>query len=189
MAAGVKITAAIPDERETLRKFRALQKRGARRAMNKAVRAGSAPQVKESKRTAPRESGLLKKRITQKVKSYRRGQMVLAVIGARSVKDPATGRNPAKYVHLVNEGHKARKIVPRQGKKRMKFFGPGGGRKRNKTTGRYENTGLLVRAAVNHPGFAGTQFMQKSYRAKKAESLSRFNSKFYVEVVAEAKKG
>ncbi len=145
----------------------------ARRVLRKAVRAGAAPQVKEAKRNAPRRTGLLKRAITNKVKQYRRGAYVLAVIGVNRRRKDAQGRD-AWYSHLLEGGARPHAIPTR--------------RRAGKLL-RYEVGGVAVyRHRVHHPGTRATRFLERSYRAKKQESLARFRSKFVVEVVAEAKK-
>jgi len=170
----LKVTARLDGQREVMKKFSHLAKRGARNAVAKSVRAGADPQVKETRRNAPRETGLLKRRTTKKIKRYGQGRYVLAVIGAKRGKDPVTGRNPAWYGHLVEGGAKPH-TIPKSGKtrKRLKFDGGGA---------------VIVRARVNHPGMQGTRFMERAFQSKKQESLTRFKSKFTSEVLIEARK-
>ena len=92
-----------------------LAKKGIRRAITKA----STPVTRAAKKNAPRETGLLKKSITKRIKSYPSGNVV-AVIGASravsgTVTDMGSGGNnkvrqhrkrvPANYIHLVEKGH------------------------------------------------------------------------------------
>lgn len=171
-----------------MRKFSHLKKRGARNAVVKGVRAGADPQVKEARRNAPRETGLLRRRTTKKIKRYGQGKRVLAVIGAKSGKDPATGRNPAWYAHLIEGGVQPHTIHPKKAK-RLRFAGHEGGVGRDRATGRYKKTQVTVyRRKVLHPGLRGTRFMERAYRAKKLESIARFRSKFTSEVMIEARK-
>lgn len=83
-----------------------------RRVRTKGLRAGvtaaAAPIVKQTKATVKRQSGLLKKAITRKIKTYRGGNVVVSVIGAnRNVSGDYKGRKrvPANYFHLVEGGH------------------------------------------------------------------------------------
>lgn len=172
---GKPLVYRIEGQKEVLRKFRALEKKGARRAVRKAVRAGAAPEVKEAKRNAPRETGLLKKAIGLKFKSYRGGQFVLAVIGAKSRKDATTGRNPVKYVHLVDGGTKAHRIPRASRKVILKWTD--------------ESGDAFYSPIVFHPGTKPTQFMLRSFRNTRALQLRMFRSKFAVEVIAEARRG
>ena len=78
-----------------------------RRIVRKAVSAGSTPMLQAVKAAAPRETGLLKKSIGRKVKTYRNSGVVLVIIGPRSgfrtVIDDKP-RNPLMYAHLVEFG-------------------------------------------------------------------------------------
>jgi hypothetical protein len=114
----------------------------------------------------------LKKAVFQRIKSYRGGAYVLAVVGARAKKDPATGRNPAKYAHLVEGGTRPHRI-PKLPGKRLKFDAGGA---------------LIIRAAVAHPGGAAQRPLERAYRTSKPEALRNFRGKFAAEVIAEAKR-
>jgi HK97 gp10 family phage protein len=80
-----------------------------KRALRKAVTAGATPIVKAAKRNAPKESGLLKKSMTKKIKTYKgTGGAVVAVIGSdRGVAGMYDGKKriPSNYIALVEYGH------------------------------------------------------------------------------------
>lgn len=82
------------------------------RALRPAVTKGARIISKEAKRLAPKESGLLRKSIGTKVKTYKSG-VVVAIIGPRSkpsfrktvtVNGRQQVRNPVNYAHLVEYG-------------------------------------------------------------------------------------
>lgn len=115
------------DFRGVLLKLEAL-KRGVRnRLLRKALRAGSRPLVVAARALVPvrrkvkgsnvTPQKLLKKSLGVKIKTYKGGGIVVAVVGARSkktqigtrVRGPHKGQpvyeNPANIAHLVEKGH------------------------------------------------------------------------------------
>lgn len=68
------------------------------------VSASSIP-LKAAKEITPRDTGLLRKSLGKKQKTYRSTGTTWVGIGARpGFKDPDTGRNPVRYAHLVELG-------------------------------------------------------------------------------------
>jgi HK97 gp10 family phage protein len=90
----------------------ALGTKVAARGPDAGVRAAGAIIIKEMRRRAPKDTGVLKKSIGQKVKKYRRNQTVTSIIGGRSkAYETAEGkRNPAFYAHLVELGTKPHRV-------------------------------------------------------------------------------
>jgi HK97 gp10 family phage protein len=78
-----------------------IKNKGVRRALT----AGSKVLVRAASSGAPKQTGTLAKAMIGKIKAYRRGAYLLAIIGAKSRKY-ANGRNPANYSHLVEFGHR-----------------------------------------------------------------------------------
>jgi HK97 gp10 family phage protein len=104
--------------------FRELGPRVQRRALRPAVSAAATPIVKAAKAKAAKRSGLLKKSLGKKIKTYADKGMVIAVIGPRTgVNGEVNGKKyvPAKIAHLIEKGHIARdgSYVPGQ-----PFLGP-----------------------------------------------------------------
>jgi HK97 gp10 family phage protein len=88
-----------------------LPRRVASKGNRAAATAGAKPVRSAVKAGAPRESGLLKKAIGSKIKTYKGGTATtaVAVIGARrDIQGTYKGRRrvPANYIHLVNKGTK-----------------------------------------------------------------------------------
>lgn len=77
------------------------------RSTKKALRASSKPVIAAAKVNAPRETGALRRAMSAKEKSYRSGKYQLAIVGPKNFKY-ASGRNPGKYGHLVELGHRSR---------------------------------------------------------------------------------
>jgi HK97 gp10 family phage protein len=79
-----------------------------RKVARQAVSAGATPIQGSAKANAPEESGLLKKSIKKRVRTYKDSQTVVAIVGPdSSVKGEYKGKKrwPAKYAHLVEDGH------------------------------------------------------------------------------------
>ncbi len=144
------------------------------RAMRAGVTAGANPQVKALRARLPVDGGPLRKATTKKVKQYRRGAIVLAIIGARNRRIPSTRKkggvqNPALYFHLVDQGAKAHSIP-----------GPVAFRSGDR---------LIVTRNVQHPGVQGAQYAAAAARASTSQAQGEFNRKFKAKLEAEAKKG
>lgn len=77
------------------------------RSLRLAVQLGSKPIQHSLKQLASVDTGTLKRSQQTKVKTYRKGQVAVAVTGARNRKYK-NGRNPAKYSHLVANGFRTR---------------------------------------------------------------------------------
>lgn len=91
---------------ELVNLLRELPKRVEKKGHRAAITAACTPIARAAKASAPRESGLLKKAIGKKVKSYSRGT-VAGIIGAkRAIQGQHKGKNrvPANYLHLVEKG-------------------------------------------------------------------------------------
>lgn len=83
-----------------------LPPRVVKKGLRQGVSAGAAPWVKAAKQGASKESGLLKKSVTKKVKTYKSGTAA-AIVGAnRAVAGEFKGKHrvPANYLHLVTGG-------------------------------------------------------------------------------------
>jgi hypothetical protein len=92
---------------KALANLKALGGRIKNKGIRRALKAGSLPVVRIANSQAPRDSGLLAKSHIHKIKSYRRGAVLVSVIGPKNRKY-ASGKNPGKYSHLVHDGHKNR---------------------------------------------------------------------------------
>lgn len=77
----------------------------ARAVVRRSLQSASSPPLKKAKQLVPKETGLLKKSLGKKPKTYRSSGTSMVIIGARvGFHDPTTGRNPVKYAHLVELG-------------------------------------------------------------------------------------
>lgn len=86
-----------------------------RKGLRAAVNAGASPIVKAAKAKAPRKHGFLKKAVGKKVKTYRRGGRVAAIIGAKRDVEGMVGKQrkvPANYYKLVEKGHGGKHPAP-----------------------------------------------------------------------------
>ena len=148
---------------KALRNLDEMKKRTSTRVVRKAVRAGMADTVKQAKRTAPKETGRLKRSITQVVKTERAADEVVSRVTAKNRGD-FRGRNPIRYLHLVEEG-----TAPHQIAGPVRFGG---------------------RWAVNvrHPGTSGTHFLRRALEVTARTATANFSRKLREEIVAEARK-
>jgi HK97 gp10 family phage protein len=93
--------------------FKTLGPKVQRRVLRSAVNAATTPVTKaaKAKADASKQSGLLKKALGKKTKSYSKSMTVVGIVGARTnVIGEYKGKKrwPAKYSHLVEKGHIAR---------------------------------------------------------------------------------
>lgn len=149
-----------------------------RRMIRPAVTKGARIISRATKREAPKESGLLKKSIGTKVKTYKSG-VVVGIIGPRkgfrrpvivsraTKKGERKGtagvrvvyRDPAKYAHLVHGGTQA--------------HGLGAGSQVRRKTREFARSGKYVRTAAydalgrqfghRHPGARANPFIQRAF--------------------------
>ena len=161
------IRARITGAKELDRKFKRLASDSIRlKVVRKAARAGGTVIAKTVRRNAPTVTKTLKKNIRQKVKWYRGSGTIVSVIGARSRK--VDGRNPANYLHLVEHGFDPHFI---RGPLAFDAFGR-----------------TVVVGEVQHPGFTGHKFMDRSFRESQGKAFRVFQDKYRAEIMAEARK-
>lgn len=151
------------DVKRVTHMFGELPKRVRSSIARKAVRAGAAPIVKVLRRNVPIDKRVMRRNITQKVKSYRGGASTVAIVGARNKKDEKTGRNPAKYLHLAERGTRPHVIYGP-----VSFRLPGGD--------------LIGGTNISHPGSRGHGFMVATRAQCEAESVKAFTDKFEEQV-------
>lgn len=98
-------------EKKLNRKLSRLKEAVKRRVLRKAVTAASKPVLKAAKTKAPKQTGLLRKSLGRRTKTYRKSGVAVAVVGPREgfskevvVNGKSEFRNPVKYAHLVELG-------------------------------------------------------------------------------------
>lgn len=101
---GFAITMRMDGLSKALARLRGAKKKIPARSMKKALRVAATPVIDGARRWAPRQTGKLKQSMSVRMKSYRRGQIILSVIGPKHFKY-ANGKNPGNYGHLVELGH------------------------------------------------------------------------------------
>lgn len=99
----LRLTARIDGLNVAQRRLRGASIKIPARSLRRAVKAGSKPLIASGRAWSPINTGTMKRSMTVKQKSYRRGQRQLAVIGPRN-KKYANGKNPNKYAHLIELG-------------------------------------------------------------------------------------
>lgn len=168
MSAALSIN--VNGEREIVRALRKLDDRLVRRVMRKAVRAGANPIVRTARQNVPRSTGLLRKSLGTKVKTYNNGTIV-AIIGPRTgFKQLVNGkpRNPTKYAHLVEFGTKAH-LIGRAG-----IY--------------FRVLREWVGGPIEHPGSTGTRFLTRAFQFNQRGSRRAMSKKALQEIEKEAQK-
>jgi hypothetical protein len=167
----------------TIRKLGQLPFRMQKRAMAKAIRAGGNVFVKAAKRNAPRATGLFKRSLDQKVKSYRGGQIVVSITGQKSeVKNRRklrkgrggiSGRGDLVPIHFVEEDTKPHRI-PKEGRGPITLQLPSGQR--------------VTVQSVQHPGTRGTHPIRRAADSSEGAAATAFGEKLRIETDAEVAK-
>lgn len=155
MSAGFQVSMKVEGLGAALLKTGRLSKRIKNDALRKGMRAAGAVFSKALKVVAPRETGLLKRSMTHKVKTYRKS--IVAISGARRRKDPKTGRNAANYLHLVEGGTKPH-VIPN-------------------VTLRDKSGRVLFSGTVRHPGARANRFVDRTQRQNKAAAAKALSAK------------
>lgn len=96
------------------RKLNEFDRKASRKAIRKGVNEATKLVAADAKANVPKRTGLLKKSIGRRVRSYRGGTIISGIVGPRSgfATTLKNGKkvNPAKYAHLVEFGRKAVKV-------------------------------------------------------------------------------
>lgn len=146
----------------------ALQRRITRAAMNKSI----TPVLKSIKSLAPRETGQLKHSLARVVRTYPRSGVVIGIVGIRAdSKSAANGRNPAKYLHLIELGVRPHRVG--KGSRLRRKSG-------SKRLGRPE-----LQAGGKHPGVAGRHFLKRGFELVEGQASSILTSEITVRLARE----
>jgi HK97 gp10 family phage protein len=102
------MSATLQGATELIKALQTLGERTQRKVMRQAVNAACNPTLKAARANVHDESGLLKKSLAKKIKTYPDRQTVVGIIGP----DTQTAgeykgkpRVPWRYAHLVHDGH------------------------------------------------------------------------------------
>lgn len=155
---------------EAIAKCGGLSRSVGRRIIKMGVRAACQFGAKHGRGYVPKRTGLLKKSMGYKALRARRDAHSAGLVGARSMN--RNGMNPAKYVHLADQGTKAHRIASKTGK-RLAFAA--GGRS-------------VVVPTVRHPGAKAQRFMQRILSTGNAGMSAAFLRKVGTELIKEAVK-
>lgn len=166
---------------ETVRRLEELPKRIEKRCMTKAVRAGAAPLVKAAKANAPRATGLFKRSLDSKIKSYGQGRVTLAIVGQKKTvtqrrklrkgRGGISGRGDLVPVHFVEEPTRPHRI-PKEGRGPLRLKLPSGQ--------------LAVVQSVEHPGTRGQHPIRRAADSAAGTAAQAFADKLSAEVEREA---
>lgn len=85
--------------------LKAVGKKAARAAALVAVQAACEPIVEIAREKAAEKTGALKASIGWRTKPYRKGDLVVGVIGPRKQFRGPDGSQPSRYAHLIEFGH------------------------------------------------------------------------------------
>lgn len=93
-------------DKKLVKKFENLKRRAKKTVFRAATRSGVSVLRKQIKKDAPKDTGQLKRSVHARVKTYPSKGVYIGVAGIKKdSKSKDTGRNPANYLHLVEEGY------------------------------------------------------------------------------------
>jgi HK97 gp10 family phage protein len=167
-----KVSIHIEGATTAVQSLKELEFNARRRVVSAAVRASNAVIVREAKKLAPTDTGLLQRSIRGTVKMDRVSGRVYGYVRAKrsagqKKKAKEGDKNPARYAHLVIGGTKAHEI------------------KRDKG-GLAIGTGFYTR--VWHPGIKPRPFMEQAASNAFQEAISDFSEKFQEALTKETTK-
>lgn len=140
---------AVVDAKDAIKKLGLLPVRLRTRTMRRALAKGCTPVARELRRSIKKtnwSTGWLKRNIKSRVGKLR-GTRIRAVVGAKNQRGPM-GRNPQKYLHLLEGGTKPHQIFSRG--KMLKLAGKIARPKGGKGTWRQSLSGFA--RSARHPG-------------------------------------
>lgn len=149
--AGVTGTLRLSGNRELESKLFAIEQKMRTKIVASCVRKAAKPKLSAMKSSVPVETGLLKKSLGLRVKTYRNSKVTVAAIGPRHG-HKSGGRNPVKYAHLVEGGTKPHNI------KTLRL-----------------PSGKIIKRNWKHPGTKAVWFMRNT-RNVQAASVAAFES-------------
>lgn len=195
---------------ETVRRLQELPGKIAKRCLSKAARAGGAPLVKAVKRQWPQATGLSKRALTQKVKSYQDGRVVISIVGQqkdvrarkklRKGRGGISGRGDVVPIHLIENPTKPHRI-PKEFRKTqlqttkahrdaMRSQGRDFRRYKIERRGplrlRLPGGQVVFVESIQHPGTRGKKILKAAADAGAAEAAQSFAAKLESEVDREA---
>ena len=199
---------------EANKAFEKLDKKIKRKVTRKAINASVRPAIKAARKLAPKQTGLLRRSLTHKIKNYRKGAIFVAIAGQRvdgatkaferaaikAQSDKRRGGLSAKGkavpIHLVESRVRPHTIKARPLENVMVPAKKGGmkiasDRFMRLLTGVKRGTlvfrrfGRIVRTKqVKHPGNSGDGFMRRAADATRGDSLREFEKKWKTEISA-----
>lgn len=112
MANDIKIT--IKGDKEIIAKFKTLPARVQKKGMRKAQSKAATPIMASWKQRAAKDTGVYRRSIKRKQKTYASGKIVTLIGPDRGVTGTKNGKltRPANYSHLVEKGHGGPKPAP-----------------------------------------------------------------------------
>jgi len=169
----------ITGVQQTQRALNSLETRVRKKVLRKSVRAGGGVILKGERKHAPRSTGLFKRSLAQKVKSYKSGNVVSIVGQKKGAKITSrkklrkgsggiSGRGQVVPIHLVDQPTRHHIIWPRN--RQAILIGSG-----------------QFTARVRHPGTSGARFMQRTESETRTPALRAFRTKTEQEVNREAR--
>ena len=153
----------IEGEKKLLRRLGMLADSFQVKAIRTAMRNGAKPVRKAMRDRAPVDRGLLKLAIATKLVVYKQSQTAVGIVGPRyGVKGKKAEKimaemgeskaEPAKYMHLVDQGTKPRELAPKNAKA-------------------LEIREGIFRASASHPGTKGERLVDRSLASSKQKAL------------------
>ncbi len=142
-----------------------------KKVVGQAASKAMSPVLKAARKTVRKDTGAAVKSLGRKTKKYKGQFTVMTIVGARKgFKDPTTGRNPANYMHLIEEGVKPHTI------------GKGSARVA-RTSGQSQS-----QSGTQHPGVPASHAIRRSLVQNKTKVVKLYSKGLKTGIDREAKK-
>jgi hypothetical protein len=179
----LKIQARIEGVERLQAIMKSLPAQVARRVLRPALNAEGSKVVTQSKLMVPKSTGLLKKSIGKKTKTYTQTGNIVVVVGPRtSFRQMVSGkpRDPVKYAHLVEFGAKPHFLSGAKGHKLVSY------RDRN---GNLKMRQRRAYTAKMHPGAKAQKPFTNAYKYGLVGAADRMAARMAIEIEKQAAKG
>lgn len=187
MAYGIKVK--LEGLEDVLKRLGTVRKAVQGRIVRKALEKATKPILSAAKAKAPKgATGLLRKSLGRKAKTYRRSGTSMIILGPRTgfakqgkkgkkitalgKKFRAAGVNPSKYAHLVEKGTKPHSL----GK---------GSQLRTRRTLTALLIGRSIQHGAGHPGTKAQPFLAPAWAGQKAQAEETIRSEIEAGILAE----
>lgn len=156
----------------TLRRLQAFPVKVQKKCLRSAVAAGAVPLVRAAKSASQQRTGIFRRSLASKLKSYQSGAVYVSIVGqankiraskkVRAGRGGISGRGQIVPIHFVEDGIKPH-VISRRSMRALGFPLSSGQ--------------MVFRGSVQHPGHAGRHVIRKAAETAGREAADRVERK------------